>query len=222
MHRDEAARILREVLVGDEALTDRRHLELELDQLRIEQLEQDVVRPFAVNRGKLETFIVQPLLNACLRSNRRNLVVFVGRPFHIVHRRVVPRAERSGDHLRDADVFRPRDALGLPLAQLSHAEVTALTLQSVIGEDLLHLLAVGERRELGVPERRAHLDALDANLREDLREAGKVAVLDHGSVRIGLTADGQTQRVRVEIRDVRGDKPGHGGVGRRHSEELAS
>src|SRR5437764_13319275 len=42
VHRVKAARVLREVLMGDEALADGRHLELELDQSRIEQSHQDV------------------------------------------------------------------------------------------------------------------------------------------------------------------------------------
>src|SRR6266581_2235749 len=49
MHRDEAAGVSREVVSGDEAAADRGHLELELDQLRIEQLHQDVVGPLAVD-----------------------------------------------------------------------------------------------------------------------------------------------------------------------------
>ena len=125
MHRDEAARILGEVLGGDEAAADRGHLELELDELRIEQVEQDVVGSLAVDLRQLEAFVVQPLLHASLGRDGRDLVVFVGRLLHVIHRRGVARAERRRDHLRDADVFGPGDALVLRLPELAHAEVSS-------------------------------------------------------------------------------------------------
>src|ERR1017187_3597159 len=62
VHRNEAPRVLRKVLGGVVAPADRRHLELELDQLRIEQIEQQVIGPLAAHHGELEPLIVKTLL----------------------------------------------------------------------------------------------------------------------------------------------------------------
>src|SRR5262245_18655237 len=73
------------------------------DQLGIEQLEQQVVGPFAIHHRELEALVVQPLLHAGIRRHRGDLVVFVGRPLHLAERRVVapvPVTQRRGDHLR--------------------------------------------------------------------------------------------------------------------------
>ena len=102
---------------------------------------------------------------------------------------VLPRAERRDDHLGHPDFLRPVDALLLVLAQLAHAEMRALALHAVVLDDLLHLLRVRQRGELLVAERRAQLDALDADFLEHLQQPGEVAVADHLAVRIGLAAD---------------------------------
>src|SRR5262245_25728331 len=164
VHRDEAARMLGEILVTDESLANRRHLKLELDELGIEQLHQDVVSPPTVDRRQLEALVVQALLDASLRRHRRHLVVFVGRALHVVHGRVVARAQRCRDHLRNPDILGPGDALRLSFAQLLHAEMATFAFEAVVGQNLSDLLAVGERREIRVTERRAHLYPLDTNV----------------------------------------------------------
>jgi hypothetical protein len=63
----------------------------------------------------------------------------------------------------------------------------------VVGDHRLHRLAIGQRRELGVADRRAEFHRLDSNLDEDFQEAGEVAGLDHRAVRIGLAADRQAE-----------------------------
>ena len=153
----------------DEALTDRRHLELHLDQFRIEQPHEHVVSPLAVDHREFESFVVQPLLDAGFGRHRGDLVVFVGRSLHVIHRRAVSRAETGRDHLRHADVFRPRDALVLSFAKLLHAAMSALTFETVIAQNLLDLLAVRQAREVVVSKRRAQFDSFDADVFQRLQ-----------------------------------------------------
>ena len=121
---------------------------------------------------------------------------------------LLPAAEGRGDHLRDADVLRPGDALLLVLAQLPHAEVRALALHAVIGQDLPDLFPVGETGELGVADRRAQLDALTPMSASIFSQPGEVASLIICAVGIRLAADRQAQRIGAKLGGARGDKPG--------------
>src|ERR1039457_5513220 len=90
---------------------------------RSEETEQQVVGPLAIDHREFEALVVQTLLHASLRGHSRDLVVFVGRPFHLVERRVppaVPVTQACRNHLRDADFFRPLDALLLAASQFAH------------------------------------------------------------------------------------------------------
>ena len=100
--------------------------------------------------------------------------------------------------------------------------MTALTRETVIGEDSPDLLSIGKAGEVGVTKRRAHLDALDPDLRERFRQPRKVAVLDHLPVRIRLTADGQSKRIGAKPGDARGEESGDGGIRCTLAEELAA
>jgi len=53
-------RVLGEVLVGDESLADRGHLELELDQRRSSSSHQHVVGPPPLDHRDLEAFVGSP------------------------------------------------------------------------------------------------------------------------------------------------------------------
>ena len=64
-------------------------LELEFHQLWIEKLKENIVGALAVDLGELEIFVVKALLNAGLGGLFAHLVVFVGRAFHVVHRRIL-------------------------------------------------------------------------------------------------------------------------------------
>ena len=214
MHRVEAARVLQEVLGGDEAGRDRRHLELELDQLRIEQVEQQVVGPLAIDHRELEALVVQALLHAGLRRHGGDLVVFVRRLLHLVERRVVtavPFTQGCGDHLRDADFFRPLDALLLALPQLTHGEVRTLGFHAMIGQDLPDFFPVRERREVvAVTDRRTQLEPRHADLGHHLDERRKV--LEHRTQGIDLASNRQAQRIRSKLRRIRDQEPGHAGT----------
>src|SRR5258708_2189333 len=200
VHGDEAALVFREVLVSGEAIADRGHLELELDQFGIEQLHQDVVGTPAVDARQLEALVVQPLLDARPRRHRGDRVVFVGSPFHIVHRRIAACAKRRDEHLGHPDLPGPVDAFLLVVAQLAQVEVRALARQPVVGQGLHDLPGVGQARKVRVPERRAQLDPFDPDVFQGLQEAGEVSVLDQLPVRIRLAADRQSEGIRLEDR----------------------
>ncbi len=82
--------------------------------------------------------------------------------------------------------------------------------------------AVGQVRELGVADRRAQLDPLDADVLQRLQEAGEIAVLDQLPVGIGLAADRQAQRIRMELDAGRSQEADDRGVRSRFLEELSS
>src|SRR5215469_10899215 len=65
VHRNEPSRIFREIFSGIKAVRNSRNLELKLHELRIQLSKQDVVGPLAIDAGKLESFVMQPLLNPC-------------------------------------------------------------------------------------------------------------------------------------------------------------
>jgi hypothetical protein len=129
---------------------------------------------------------------------------------------------RLAVRLRDADLVRPVDALLLCLAQLLHAEVRALALQSMVRDHLLRLLRVRQVCEFPVAERRAQLDPIDADLFQLLQQVGELAVLDHLPVRIRLAADRQPQGVRVKLRGAGREKAGDGGISCTLLEEFPS
>src|SRR5439155_1216522 len=86
----------------------------------------------------------------------------------------------------------------------------------------LDQLPIGKTGEVRVTKRRAHLDGLNADVGQRLRQPGKVAVLDHLPVGICLTADGQSQRIGASLDDARGEEPGDGRIRRRRLQELSS
>jgi hypothetical protein len=90
----------------------------------------------------------------------------------------------------------------------------------MVGQDFLDLLAVGERREIHVAERRTHLDALDADVGECLGQLSEVALLDHRAMGICLTPDRKAERVGVELDDARGNQARRCGIGCRDPEKL--
>src|SRR5262249_9094003 len=110
----------------------------------------------------------------------------------------------------------------LPFAQLLHVEMPALALEPMVGQDSLDLLAVGERREIGVAERRAHLDALDAEVGECPGQLSEVALLDQRAMGICLTPDREAQRFRLELNHPCGGQARYCGIGGRDPEKLAT
>ena len=156
-------------------------------------------------------------------------------PLHLVERRRVPAAsfaQRRGHHVADARLLRPLDALLLAVPQLSHAEVAALGLHAVIGQDRSDLSSVRQHGELGaVADRRAQLEPGHPDVGHHLDEGGEVP--EHRPQGVDLAPDRQAQRIRAKARRTRGQEPGPpedaprhdregGGSGRRPGEELAS
>ncbi len=178
MHRNEPARILREIFGRIEALANGGDLELKLHQLRIEQFEQHVIGAFAVDRGRLEVFVVQALLDAGFGGLLSHLVVFVGGAFHVIHGRLLRPAEAGHQHLRQADIFCPGDAVVLVFAEFVHAEVGTDAGDAGIIEDLLEFrsFVLGEPAEtiFGVARRRAQFDALKSGRRKLLEGSRKI------------------------------------------------
>src|ERR1039458_1487325 len=210
MHRNEAPRVLRKVLGGVVAPADRRHLELELDQLRIEQIEQQVIGPLAAHHGELEPLIVKTLLDAGLGRLLAHLVVFLGGPLHIVHSRV-PRPVQTGHHhLRQAEIVCPGNSAREILPQLPDVEVRALALDPQIAEHSAQLgpFVFGETGEagVGVTHRRAQFDRLKTDLGKLLDGAGKV-LGDHIPDGIGLASDWHAQRIGAQLPCARGQAP---------------
>jgi hypothetical protein len=64
----------------------------------------------------------------------------------------------------------------------------------MVRDDLSCLLSIRQAGELVVAGR-AQLDPLDPEVGQNLQETGKVPLLDHRPVRVGLTSDGQAERV---------------------------
>src|SRR5207244_7640317 len=62
----------------------------------------------AVDLRELEVFIVKALLDAGLGRLLAHSVVFVGRALYVIHGRVARPLEAWHEHLRQANVFRPR------------------------------------------------------------------------------------------------------------------
>jgi hypothetical protein len=101
--------------------------------------------------------------------------------------------------------------------------VAALAAQAVVGQNLLQRFAIAHRLELVIAERRAHLHRADAEVREDLRQTGEIALFDHRAMGIGLTADGQSQGAGVEhCGDVRHEQAGGRRIQAHSFEEFAS
>src|SRR5437660_721270 len=66
MHGDEAPWILGEIFGGIVAAADCRDLKLKFDQFRIEKIEEHIIGSLAIDRCKLEVFVVKSLLDASL------------------------------------------------------------------------------------------------------------------------------------------------------------
>ena len=79
---------------------------------------------------------MQALLNAGPSCALPHLVVFVGRAFHVVHRGILRPIEAGYQHLRQARIFRPGNAIVLILSELVHAEVRTDAREPRIGDDL--------------------------------------------------------------------------------------
>src|SRR5437879_6243187 len=103
VHRNEAARILIEIFGGVEALANGGDLELKLYEFGIEKFEENVIRAFAVYRGRLKLFVMQTLLDAGLSRLLAHFVVLVGGAFHVVHGRLFRPAEAGDEHLRSEE-----------------------------------------------------------------------------------------------------------------------
>ena len=138
MHGNEAAGILRDVLRGVIALADRRALKLELHQLGIQQVEQQIVGPFAVDLRELEILVVKTLLDAGLGGLFGDFVVSVAARFTSS---MVGVWDRRGWEPSSVSARRlsPRDPIGQIVAQLLDPEVRAFTTHASIREDLLQL-----------------------------------------------------------------------------------
>jgi len=57
----------------------------------------------------LEVLVVKTLLDTCLGRHFGHLVVFLGRPLHVIHGRIPRSIKARHHHLRQTDVFRPGD-----------------------------------------------------------------------------------------------------------------
>jgi hypothetical protein len=155
-------------------------------------------------------------------SRRRINTSYVRSPY-LVERRRVAGAERGGDDLGDSGVGGPGEAVGLPLAQLAHGEVTTLAVEAVVGDDRPHPLAVGQSGEIAVAEGRAQLNRIDADILQRGEQRGKVALPDHRPVWPGLTADRQSERIGAQGGDTGGgEPPGHDDAAGRRLDELSS
>src|SRR5262249_4049906 len=138
------------------------------------------------------------------------------RPLHLVERRIVTSvtfAQGCGDHLGDADIFGPLDALFLGLPELAHAEVRTLSFQPMIGQDLLDFTAVCQRFEVAsVTDRRTQLEPRNADVSHGFGECRKV--LEHGPKWINLTSNGETERIGSELYPIGEQEPGCAGRNR--------
>src|SRR6185369_13486628 len=85
---------------------------------------------------------MQALLNASFRCPLSHLVVFVGQSLHLVHRWIFWTVERGHQHLRQADIFGPRDAHFLICAEFFHGEVRADAGDSGIAKNLSKLTSL--------------------------------------------------------------------------------
>ena len=151
------------------AAADSRDLELELDQFRIEKIEQQVISPLAVDRRKFEVFVVKALLDAGPGGLFAHLVVFVGRALHIIHGRI-PRVHEAGhEHLSQAKILGPGDSARLvfPSSLMSKCELSHLTPRSVKIFRSSAPFVLGETAEagIGITHRRAELNGLKSGLR---------------------------------------------------------
>jgi len=153
---------------------------------------------------------VQCLLKASLFGDGADLVVFIGRPFDLVdagdaiHHSA---AQVGRAHLRHPDLLRPFDLLGVIVPERIHLEVCADALHPIVVEDLSGLLSVSEVLVL-VIRRVAQLDDLDAQRLHILQQAREIVVDDPLPMRIGLAADRQIQRIRVQLQSAGSKEPG--------------
>src|SRR6476620_4142677 len=203
MHRDETIGVRREVISGDQAARDRRHLELELHELRVEQVEEHVEDALAVDHRQLKALGVEPLLQPGLPGLGADCVVSVSEPLDIVHRRIARAVEARHHDLREPALFRPADGLRQLLGrELGHVHVRADASEIVIRQHARELCG-GDRVQapeaeivLRVPGG-AELDRLDARVRQHLHRARKVLV-DGFAVRKRLAADRPAIRTGAE------------------------
>ena len=120
-------------------MADGGYLELELDELRIEEVEQYVVGALAINHRELEFLVMQALLDTSLCGLIAHSVVFVGRSLHIVQSRFFRPIEAGDEHLCQADIFRPCDSVLLILPKLFDTKVRTHTCYARIAQNPLEL-----------------------------------------------------------------------------------
>src|ERR1700722_15157337 len=138
MHGNKATRVLGKVLGGIIALADGGNLELKLDQLRIEKLKKQVIRPLAIDLGKLKVLVVEALDDPSRRCPLAHSVVFVGCSLYVVQSGILRAMQAWNYHLRQAHILCPGDAVILILPQFFDREVTADAAKPFLMDDASH------------------------------------------------------------------------------------
>src|ERR1700761_8817864 len=139
MHGNKAAWVFRKVLGSVIAVADCGNLELELDELWIQKLKEQIVGPFAIDLGQLKVLVVEALHDPGSSRSRAHPVVFVGCAFHVIQRGILRAVQARNEHLSQAEVFCPRDAVVLILSQFVHREVTADAGKAFLAQDAAKL-----------------------------------------------------------------------------------
>src|ERR1700753_3604126 len=135
MHGNKAARIFGKVLRGVIAFADGGNLELKLDQFGVEKFKEKVIRPLAIDLGKLKVLVVEALDDTGRSCPLAHLVVLVGRSLHIIQSGVLRAMQARDPHLRQAQILCPGDAVILIFSQLFDREVTADAAKAFLMDD---------------------------------------------------------------------------------------
>jgi hypothetical protein len=201
MHGNEAARVFGEVPGGIIAVADGGNLELELDELRIEKLKEQVIRPLAVDLCKLKVLVVEALHYPGGCCSLAHSVVFVGRPLQVIQSGMLRAVQTWNKHLSQADIFCPRDAVVLTLPQFVDREVAADAGEAFLVQDTSEFrsfeFAEAGEPGVGISDGRAQLYRLESGCDNLLQRAAEV-LGDPFSYRPCLTSNGQAKRIGVK------------------------
>src|ERR1700677_970798 len=201
VHRNKAAGVFQKIFGGIISIADCGHLKLELDELWIEKLKEHVIGPLAINFGKLEVLVVEPLHDPGRCCPLAHSVVFVSRSLDVIHGGILWAAQAWNKHLSQARVLCPGNAVFLIPPQFFDREMTADAGQAGVLHDGSEFGSF-EFTEAGEPgirvsHRRTQLDRLESGSCKLLECAAKV-FRDHCSYGPCLTANGQAERIGVK------------------------
>src|SRR6185312_6241510 len=130
------------------------------------------------------------LLNTCFGCSFAHLVIFGGGALYVIQCRVFRTIEAGHDHLRESEIFAPRNPIFLIFSQLVDAEVRTYAGDARISENCFQLdrliFCESSKARIGVTDRGTKLNASKSGLSKLLDCAWEV-FLYHFADRPGLT-----------------------------------